>query len=296
MSLNQPDLDLLADYVGGALDGTPDSERVGERIRSDAEWAEAYAELVTAFDAVSSDLHALGAEPEPMPQDVWDRLEAALSSPSLSTPTAAVPSQSPVFTAPRDNRPPSRAQARRRRWVVPVLAAVAVLFALSLGLVLTHPFTGAEKAATDTAAGGAPAPALAQPLLERASGRDYTDETLVLATDFGAVPLASRFYTSTQSQEGTTDTSKVPQPLESFASPVPSALLSLTAPDALARCLAAVSAIMPGQVLGVDFASYRGTPAAIIVVRTPDDGRWVGVAGANCGQSGAHLLAQKRLG
>jgi hypothetical protein len=293
VSLNQPDLDLLADYVGGALDGTPDENRVGERIRSDAEWAQAYTELIAAFGSVSSDLHALGAESVPMPPDVWARLETALSSPQ--TPVAAQ-SPAPVFTAPRDNRPPSRAVARRRRWAAPVLAAVAVLFALSLGLILTHPFMGYQNDMPSGDSGGAAAPATAgAPVLQRASGRDYTDETLVLATDFGAVPGAiADTATPPSSQEDSAKAST--KSLQSFASPVPPALTALTAPDALARCLAAVSAVIPGQVVGVDFAAYRGTPAAIIVVRTPDDARWVGAAGANCGESGAHLLAQKRVG
>jgi hypothetical protein len=293
VSLNQPDLDLLADYVGGALDGTPDEDRVGERIRSDAEWARAYTELIAAFGSVSGDLHALGAESEPMPPDVWARLEAALSSPQA--PAAAQP-PAPVFTAPRDNRPPSRSAARRRRWAAPVLAAVAVLFALSLGLVLTHPFVSYQNDKPSSDSGGAAAPAAGgAPVLQRASGRDYTDETLVLATDFGAVPGAIASPATPQfSQEDSAKTST--KSLQSFASPVPPALTSLTAPDALARCLAAVSAVIPGQVVGVDFAAYRGIPAAIVVVRTPDDARWVGAAGANCGESGAHLLAQKRVG
>jgi hypothetical protein len=171
-----------------------------------------------------------------------------------------------------------------------------VLFALSLGLILTHPFVGNQndKPAGDSGSAYAPTAAGA-PVLQRASGRDYTDETLVLATDFGAV--TSGIASPATPQYSQEDSGKAPTKwLQSFASPVPPALISLTAPDALARCLAAVSAVIPGQVVGVDFAAYRGTPAAIIVVRTPDDARWVGAAGANCGESGAHLLAQKRVG
>ena len=32
------------------------------------------------------------------------------------------------------------------------------------------------------------------------------------------------------------------------------------------------------------------------LVRTTDDGRWVGVVGADCGLNGADLLVQKRIG
>lgn len=300
MSLNQPDLDLLADYVGGALDGTPDEERVGERIRSDAEWAAAYADLVSAFDNVSSDLRAYGRPAEPMPDDVWARLEAALSSESTVPPAYGdrapsfdgLPTAPPVFTAPRDNRPPGRAARRRRHVQLPVLAAVAVLLVLSLGVFALKNFAplGTSQDSGGKAA-DAPAPAAAGPLIyQRASGRDYTEDTLVLATDFGSVP-----FSSNGQSESLSDKSARVNTSASYASAIPPALEPLTVADRLAKCLEAVTAVMPGQVLGVDYATYQRTPAALIVVRTPDDARWVGVAGADCGNKGADLLAQKRL-
>lgn len=298
MSLNQPDLDLLADYVGGALDGTPDEQRVGERISTDAEWAQAYADLVAAFDGVSSDLRASGSAPEPMPADVWDRLEAALSSASAAPDTApfqgGLSAGPPVFTAPRDNRPPGRATPRRRRLGLPVLAAVAVLFVLMVGVFAIKglPQLDGGKTATDSA--GAPAPASAvPPVYQRASGRDYTDDTLVLATDFGSMPLNAS--TLGGSESATTDRSNQEKASASYANPVPPALLPLTSADRLAQCLDAVTAMKPGQVIGVDYATYRRTPAAVVVVRTQDDGRWVAVVGADCGLRGADLLAQKQL-
>lgn len=294
MSLNQPDLDLLADYVGGALDGTPDEQRVGERIRTDAEWAQAYADLVAAFDTVSSDLQAFGSAPEPMPLDVWDRLEAALSSASTASgPPSANgdhPKAPPEFTAPRDTRPPARAAARqRRRLALPALAAVAVLFVLSLGIFAVKGLPqltggGSDKSAPTSAE--APAASGGAPLLQRSSGRDYTYDNLVLATDFGSV-TASAPMDSGKSAQST---------WSNYASPVPRALMPLTMEDRLSRCLNAVASIMQGQVLGVDYAMYQHQPAAVIVVRTPDDARWIGVVGADCGNQGADLLAQKRLG
>jgi hypothetical protein len=292
VSLNQPDLDLLADYVGGALDGTPEEERVGERIRSDAEWAAAYSELVTAFDSVSTDLRAFGQAPEPMPADVWDRLEAALSAPATASSNGGLPSAPPVFTAPRDNRPAGRAARRRRRVHTPVLAAIAVLVVLTIGIFAVKGMSGQfgtqNSGSADTAAPAAAGP----PIYQRSSGRDYTDDNLVLATDFGNMGTA---LSSQPQSEGLTDKSSRVTTSSSYASPIPSPLQPLTVGDRLARCLEAVTAIMPGQVLGVDYAAYQGTAAALVVVRTPDDGRWVGVVGADCGNKGADLLAQKRL-
>lgn len=300
MSLSQPDLDLLADYVGGALDGTPDSERVGERIRTDAAWASAYADLVAALESVDTDLHLFGAQYEPMPDDVWTRLEAALSAessaPRTPAPQPAGPPSAPEFTAPRDNRPPSRATARRRRWMAPVLAGVGVLFAVTVGIAAVRgPTNMFDNMQTDSGAGtAADAPAAAgPPILQRASGRDYTADTLVLATDFGST-TSLYSYASPAPQEAGGDTSKsVPKTTRSFASPVPNPLARLTDPAELAKCLDAVRTVTPGQVVGVDYATYEHTPAALIVVRTPANADWVGVAGAECGNQGADLLAQK---
>lgn len=298
MSLNQPDLDLLADYVGGALDGTPEEERVGERIRTDAAWARAYADLVVAFDGVSTDLSALGASPEPMPDDVWQRLEAALSSPEAAAAYATPPKYPPTpeFTAPRDNRPSARARVRKRhRWVAPVLAAVAVLFAVSLGFALRSGVATKDSTMSTGSPAEAPQAAAARPVQLRSSGRDYTDQTLVLATDFGSVPLASA-PEDPATDRANGETSKIPNTAQSFSAAVPPVLGRLLNQDALARCLQDVSGIMPGTVLGVDYAAYNHSPAAVVVVRTADDGRWVGVVGAGCGVNGADLLAQKRLG
>ncbi|MFG3698907.1 hypothetical protein ACGF5C_13470 [Micromonospora sp. NPDC047620] len=75
------DHDLLADYVGGALDGTPDEARVARLVDEDAAWAEAYALLAPALASVRADLAAAWAGPAPeMPTDVTDRLVAALAN------------------------------------------------------------------------------------------------------------------------------------------------------------------------------------------------------------------------
>ncbi|GAB2938917.1 hypothetical protein GCM10027280_28950 [Micromonospora polyrhachis] len=73
------DFDLLADYVGGALAGTPGEAEVARLIASNTTWAQAYAEVTTAVDAVGVDLASWGAVPEPMPDAVTARLTAALA-------------------------------------------------------------------------------------------------------------------------------------------------------------------------------------------------------------------------
>lgn len=88
------DIDLLADYVGGALDGTPDEGLVAALITEDHAWRDAHAALATGMATVGAGLHALGTEPAPMPEDIASRITAALTAaiplqPSKSTATTA---------------------------------------------------------------------------------------------------------------------------------------------------------------------------------------------------------------
>jgi hypothetical protein len=72
------DHDRLADFVGGALDGTPDAAAVRVLIETDSGWATAHADLVAATAAVSADLRSLGSRTHAVPEDVAARLDALL--------------------------------------------------------------------------------------------------------------------------------------------------------------------------------------------------------------------------
>jgi hypothetical protein len=293
--MNQPDLDLLADYVGGALDGTPEATEVGERIRTDIAWAAAHAQLVTASAEVSTHLRGLGEQAEPMPPEVWARLEAALLAeeplPTAEFSGSAGHAPAGKRPAPVDNRPAGRAAARRRRWV-PVLVGLAIFAALGLGVSVLRPLTtGSQDSGAADKSAGAPAAGPATPVLAVSTGRDYTENTLVQATDFGNAAALSK----SEAAEGTYDANRVPTPLWSLASPVPTELSRLAAPEALNQCLQAVSGTIPGDVVGVDFARYAGAPALIVVIRAADDARWVGVTGPDCGLNGPDLRISKRV-
>lgn len=71
------DWDLLADHLGGALAGAPESARVEHLIETDPEWAAAARALSDAVAAVTAELDPLRS-PVPMPPEVADRLNAAL--------------------------------------------------------------------------------------------------------------------------------------------------------------------------------------------------------------------------
>jgi hypothetical protein len=79
------DIDLLADYVGGALDGTPDEAVVAALIVEDPSWRDAHALLSGGVATVSSQLRALDSVPEPMPAEFVARLDAALLAAAADT-------------------------------------------------------------------------------------------------------------------------------------------------------------------------------------------------------------------
>ncbi|MFG1778862.1 hypothetical protein ACGFIG_20860 [Micromonospora sp. NPDC049048] len=78
------DHDLLADYLGGALVGTPEEDLVARLV--DEDWAQAYALLAPAVADVRADLAAWGSAAPEMPADVADRLVAALAHATAADP------------------------------------------------------------------------------------------------------------------------------------------------------------------------------------------------------------------
>ncbi|RKN14670.1 hypothetical protein D7147_28390 [Micromonospora musae] len=74
------DHDLLADYLGGALDGTPEHVVVARLVAEDVAWAEAYARLAPAVAAVEGDLARWGEPVAEMPPEVVDRITGALAA------------------------------------------------------------------------------------------------------------------------------------------------------------------------------------------------------------------------
>jgi hypothetical protein len=70
-----------------------------------------------------------------------------------------------------------------------------------------------------------------------------------------------------------------------MASGVESALRRLTAPSALADCLAAIEKANAGGTLSaesIDYARFDGAPA-VIVRFTAGNGQWAWASGADCG-------------
>lgn len=371
------DLEQLADYLGGALDGTEAQHQMRERLATDPALASRYAELAAATESATADLGALAAVTEPMPQEVTARLTAALAAladhdaPGRHEPTGAgtatgspAPAGSAGSTGTAGTRPASgypqtgqragypqvkahpgtrgpgnrRGQGSRRgtRRAAAIGGAIASVCAVVVGFsVAVHTMSGQDRAATSSAADtrgsllhGEQPPAagsIGYPL-RLATGTDYRPETLpeLAARASAGAQAGANALDETKALPGGGNRSGQPSPGASGASAgkgtsvsgadsaeaagpgsgarpgagaagtplqspaqVPAGLERLSGQSALAACLAAVAAPHPGSVTAVDFASFRGNPALVLVVESTGPGRTVVVVGPACGAAGA---------
>jgi hypothetical protein len=275
------DIDLLADYIGGALSGTPDESAVSTLIADDPAWRAAYESLSGGMAAVRAELGRF--EAEPMPADVADRIDEALTT----TPRLTLL----IDPDPVPERQPAK-RSRRMRWVTPI--AVAAGTVALVGFSLDY-LAGREESQSDSASSAgladsgdaaarkeAAAPAQANQaggFTLLATGTDYSASTL---TD-----MASQALSATAS-----DVPRLPAPDRGGAA---GPLARLHGATALADCLneiAAANAAGPITTQTVDFARFDGAPA-IVVRFTAANGAWAWASGPSCGApgSGAATLA-----
>lgn len=288
-TFSDADFDLLADFVGGALDGTPEADDVRRLVSTDEGWAEAYAALVTAEVAVRDELTALGADPLAVPADVEHRLNAALQA-AVVTPRP----DAPVLDLARARE---ARRHRRQRWAIGLATAAAVLICGGLGVSVVisgqtaknETVTSSGDAGRDEAApqqvppgssGGTRASARADAALV-ASGRDYGPGTVGQLAQ--ASPPAAAMAGEGSGNADTTKSSVKPEG-------VPAELRRLQDPVARAACLNAVVGEYGGQVALVDYARFQGQPALVVIVdgtRLGAGKRLVIAVGPDCGIGGA---------
>lgn len=293
------DIDLLADYLGGALDGTPEAARVAALIVDDPAWRDAHALLSVGMDDVGDALHAWGTVPEPMPAEVAARLEAALIEPPEDAPAPAR-HLSVVPGTGFDRQKAPRSWRRTLRWGSPVAAAAAVLGLAGIGLSYLN--AGHDASSSDTAASSADSGLAAQAAPEAAgvpgtakissSGIDYGPETITgerpepfHADASKSAPRSTREAVPS-SAGGATD--------QGLADP----LARLRPQDALQSCLDAIAAENGGghiTVQTIDYARYLGNPA-LIVHFTADNGAWAWASGPDCGGVGPSTLYSVKVG
>nr|WP_204342737.1 hypothetical protein [Micromonospora terminaliae] len=307
---------MLADYLGGALDGTPEQATVARLVEHDPAWGEAHSALARALELVDADLAGWAAAPTPeLPPAVADRITAALagagpaptgelaSDPAEpgSTP-AAVPAQPhrgthPASAAGRKDRNtgPGRRARRWARLAGPVALAAASVTAVGFGVShLVGTGAGRMTAATDNAgsrADGGAAPMAAAPFQTtgpaRQSGIDYTPDSLSRVGVAGPSTLESG---KASSAEG--DGRRLS---EAFG------LDRLARPEALAACLSEIGAEHHSGPLAVDlvdYARFQGSPALVVTFTDAGGTRWAWVSGPECGVpgSGADTRFTTRVG
>ena len=258
-----PAVDVLADLDADALEGA-DATAVRAHVEGCAECADALA----ALTRVRGELAGL-ADPA-LPADVATALDVRLSSLRLAP--VSVPGEVHPL------RP-----ARRRRWPVSLpgtaAAAVTTLFvaAIGVGVVTSGGDSADEDSSTagvagDTSGGGgvadAPMAAGAEPL-RLTSGRDYTAATVATLVS------------------GVADTRMESQ--TAAAPPVPAPLQRLQDPAALQSCLTDLGDGTPVTPLTLDYASYEGRPALLVVVAAGTAQADVWVVGPDCRQGNADL-------
>jgi hypothetical protein len=285
----QVDLDLLADYVGGALAGTPQQAEVERLVAEDPEWGTAYQRLSASSALIGQQLAALGAVDEPMPADVATRLDEALTG-----------ARAPLYAIPGDGvEAPTVARRRRARWLAPVAAAAGVLAFVGVGAALLQQqgHSASDKSAS-TAAGEAAVPdsggvgtaqspgfrANEQSGQATASGTDYQPATVVTAVTRRLIAGPA-----VVGDGGATAKTSQPQALSSDDA-VPLELRRFTTGDALRECLDAIEAEhgrSPTSFQVVDLARFAGSPAVVVALTGSDGQRWVWVSGPDCGTTGA---------
>jgi hypothetical protein len=213
--------------------------------------------------------------PEPMPPDVGARLDTALGNAALGGSTVV---------------PMERG---RRRWIhhpsLPGLAAMFAAAALISAVVIGVVRSGSnDHRATTSAGGGSAAGSVAANYPVTDTGRDYTKGTVA-----SLVPQLLQSASATATPGGAAGLRPSPT-----ATTIPTQLARLFGSRAALRaCVDALTAGGPPQSpLAVDFGSYNGQPAVVVVlpglVSTNVDAWIVGPA---CGTGSENLLLYESI-
>lgn len=309
------DIDLLADYIGGALAGTPDEPAVAALIADDPAWQAAFESLSGGMAAVGAALARL--EPEPMPADLAAELEAMFATPVAAADAESAASPVPHLTLVRDDdsaqdgdtpaplrekgtsdrvrdRRVAHRPGRRLRWAAPIAVAAGVIAFAGFGL----DYLAGRHSQTDTAASGLsqgekdPADAMS------AASAPVPDHTLSSGTDYTAKTLSEEPLQAMTAPEPESSPS-VRKSTPGFADGAAPALQRLLGPGALVDCLSAIereNAAGTISVTSVDYAQFNGSPA-VVVWFSAKNGRWAWASGPACGTSaGAAELAKVPVG
>ncbi|MCY1143966.1 hypothetical protein OWR29_38725 [Actinoplanes sp. Pm04-4] len=256
------DIDLLADYIGGALEGTPDESVVATLIAENPEWRAAYESLSGGVSLVRAELGRL--EPEPMPADLAARLDGMFSAPTLTL-------------VKGDAAAPAKPRSRSRRWVTPIAIAAGFIAFVGFGADYLAGRSGPQTDDTASSAAGSADLAQAPQILN--TGTDYSRATLSAEPP---QPLAAPAAPRSAGAFGESEAKEQDRSQIALADP---ALARLSGQAALQECFEAIERENLGGVIAVqtvDFARFDGA-SAVIVRFTASNGGWAWAVGADCG-------------
>jgi hypothetical protein len=297
------DFDLLADYVGGALDGTPEHGRVAALVADDPAWRAAHHELMQGMATVGAELGALGGTPEPMPADLAARLDEAFTTAARSdADELGAPSRPRLEAVPGGASESRRARVRKnglakRRWVAPLAVAAGLIAFVGFGL---DYLSGLHRSSSDKAASSSAGRAESAPMMatDRAPGSAGLMAALPPAVDIRS--SGTDYHDITLGgPAGASKKALVPAPNAATGSSV-DPLARLRPPDALLGCLDEI-ALQNGAgtitVQSVDYARFDGSPA-LVVRFTAANGTWAWASRADCGTpaAGASTLDHAKVG
>lgn len=319
------DLDLLADYVGGALEGTPEESTVARLVAEDPAWTRAHAALAPKMETVRHHLANWGATDLAMPADISARLSAALAG---AGPAAADPADSsradrrvadpyiPDQTRHRLSVVPDvgrtsggrdgRAGSTRRRWsrwAGPLTVAAALVVVAGVGASQFSGIDRAQDSAGQALSGESnePRTGTADSSAARAAAELSTRRVIASGTEYQRTTLAGALASLDRTAIGAKTPDGAPAAEPDSAISRVAGLHRLTDRGALAGCLDAVAATHnqgPVAVDLVDYAAFEGIPALVISFADQAGERWIWVAGPECGTpgSGADTRYRTRVG
>ena len=262
--MTEEELDRLADYCAGLLEPAEEAE-IDRLIATEPRWSRAHTALTSAQPLVDRAL--AGLPREPMPADVAARLDRVLAREASAAGTGAV-----VVDLGR-----ARMWRRAALATTAVAASVAVCFGGFALLGNQGTSNSTSSSAGDKAAAPQAGSGFAESSAVRASGTNYTHDTLgrSLADSGNEAPRAAA------SLPGRSAGAMAAQD----ATAAPPELARLTDPVQLRTCLDLIVAVEGGRVAGVDLARYQGAPAVVVVLAA---GRVTAVAARpDCGLPGA---------
>jgi len=216
--------------------------------------------------------------PEPMPQEVGDRIDAALAT--------VPPLASVIPTLPRTRR-------WRTKPTLAGLSAAAAVAALVAALVIGVTHNGGNKNSTTgtSAAGAGSEQNKVRTVVPTTSGRNYNKGNIVSAVE---QQLALRSDSASGAGAGPAESTPSPAaPKASTVAPAfPPALARLrNNPRAFVSCLLALTENTVVRPLLVDYARWKNKPAVVFVLpglRLGHEDIWV--VGAGCGPNDAQVL------